>query len=203
MNCIVTKITDWLTKEGVISESEYELYQYAIICLFSICTPLFFSIIIGFILGCIVESILLILPFIFIRKFAGGYHAKNSKVCLVASFLIIGIFISLGCEIKSITIVNFIVGIATLGLIILSPVDSVNRRLIREEKWMCKKLTVFMLVVFWIIAELLSVCNYEEYAKYILLGIILTFVLQIPVVGQKIYCKLYALYVKNKYADQK
>ena len=42
----------------------------------------------------VVEGLLMILPFMLIRKFSGGFHLKSSTVCLVSSTLLLSFFCS-------------------------------------------------------------------------------------------------------------
>ena len=68
----------WLLQAGAISASDVELYEYSIYSfLFTLC-PLGLVLIISVFLHMVVEGILLIIPFIIIRKFCGGFHFQSS-----------------------------------------------------------------------------------------------------------------------------
>lgn len=188
VDSFVSKILEWLTTKGDISEDEYELYQYAIICLFSLCAPLFFSILIGHILRKEIESILMIIPFICIRKFAGGYHSKKFRNCIIASIIIIVSFINIGIIINYKMVIVFGI-ISSLGLLIFSPIDSNNRRLNDIEKKTCKRIVLIFIGVIWIIVIKLTVWKMDEYAKYMALGIVLSFILQLPIIIRKLFNK--------------
>ena len=83
------KIADWLLRCQVITEEDRELYEYAIYSIFLIISPLFLAIAFGFLFGVVWQSVLIILPFVVVRKFSGGYHAKKAGVCLISSSLLL------------------------------------------------------------------------------------------------------------------
>lgn len=176
----IRRLIQNLIEKGEISESEQELYQYAIECFLSLCAPFFLSIVIGIILGELLESILIIIPFACIRKFSGGYHARNSKTCFVASVVIIFLFIRITAYI-CVDIVLIIALVSTIGIVQFSPVDSENRRLDNDEKTKYKRDTCFLLLLAWGIIISFIFLSFVNWAKYYSMGIILTFCLQIPV----------------------
>lgn len=71
------KIAQQLWLSEIISEDERELYQYAIFSIMSTIIPLIMVMIIGGILGLMKNGIVMIIPFLVIRKFSGGFHAKR------------------------------------------------------------------------------------------------------------------------------
>ena len=60
------KIADWLIGQKAISSDERELYAYAVHCLFSLIYPIAFASVVGIISGMIMESIVMIIPFMII-----------------------------------------------------------------------------------------------------------------------------------------
>ena len=67
------KIAQQLWLSEIISEDERELYQYAIFSIMSTIIPLIMVMIIGGILGLMKNGIVMIIPFLVIRKFSGGF----------------------------------------------------------------------------------------------------------------------------------
>ena len=74
------KIAQQLWLSEIISEDERELYQYAIFSIMSTIIPLIMVMIIGGILGLMKNGIVMIIPFLVIRKFSGGFHAKRDNI---------------------------------------------------------------------------------------------------------------------------
>jgi accessory gene regulator B len=70
-------VVDWMIRQNVINEKEKELYGYALYSAGLLILPLLFAVGIGFCLGSIKRGIALVVPFMILRKYSGGYHAKN------------------------------------------------------------------------------------------------------------------------------
>ena len=79
------KIADWLILQKAITTDERELYAYAVHCLFSLLYPIVFASVIGAFLGMPIEAVVMIMSFIAVRKFSGGYHADSFYKCLIIS----------------------------------------------------------------------------------------------------------------------
>ena len=69
MKNISKKIIQWLVEYGVIQKEDAELYEYAVFTVYILIFTLGVSIIIGGIMGHVVESIVFIITFMIFRKF--------------------------------------------------------------------------------------------------------------------------------------
>lgn len=185
MQGIKEAVADWLIQEAVIEESERELYEYAVHSFFMLIAPLFMAIVIGLFFGEFEMSIVLILPFMMLRKYSGGYHAKRQWVCLLlSSGLLIACFLLAECSRAGIML-SVAVCTAALSLVAFSPVDSQNRRLTQEEIVSYGRSCKILVAVFVILYFLLLVGNFATCAIYLAYGIILPAVLQLPCVPAK------------------
>ena len=120
----------WLLQAGAISASDVELYEYGIYSfLFTLC-PLGLVLIISVFLNMVIEGILLIIPFILIRKFCGGFHFQSSVLCGIVSTLVLTAFL------LGIRLVLNTAGygwwcaallISVVQVVIFSPIDSEGR----------------------------------------------------------------------------
>ena len=180
--CIAT----WLIKYGVVEQEDKELYEYAAYSLILSISPLIMIMIIGLLMGRTVESILIIIPFMFIRKFSGGYHAKYAWVCMISSCGILLLCVYMVARIKYSMLINIILICAAISLTILSPIDSENRRLDLSEIKKYKITTIVMTMIFVIIYCLFLLADNKIYAICIAEGIILTASLQTLCLFEKI-----------------
>lgn len=80
-----THLTEKLLSNGTISDEDKDLYIYGLFMLFSHLMLFIIACIFGLILGCIFESIIFYIAFQFIRRYAGGYHAKTETRCEIMS----------------------------------------------------------------------------------------------------------------------
>ena len=179
-------ITTWLINTGTISQEDRELYEYATYSFIISILPLMIIVIIGFMMGKVAESILIIIPFMCIRKFSGGIHAKHSWVCMISSCGILFLCVYGISYIRYDFITNIIVVCSVLSLILFSPIDSENRKLNLMEKRKFKKVTIIIVIIFFAIYCLLSLLQNKIFALSIAEGIILTASLQVPCVVKEI-----------------
>lgn len=168
------KIADWLIGQKAISSDERELYAYAVHCLFSLIYPIAFASVVGIISGMIMESIVMI-----IRKFSGGYHADSFGKCLIISSIVIAGALLIGKNIYNGVTLNAFYIAASILLIIFSPIDSINKRLDDDDKMFCKKITIVIVLVIFVITEILWHMGYRCYTRFIVVGVILAELLQL------------------------
>lgn len=180
-------IADWLVNSEVIEKTDKELYSYAVQSFFMSVLPLMLAIVFGRCMGCVLRSAMIVIPFIFIRKFSGGYHAKHAWVCFICSCLLLFLCIVVSFYIRS----GWLLAILTIGavvsLICFSPIEHVNRELSPKEHKLYKKIAVILVEVFLIIDVLFFVCRLYTYSVCISIGILLTAGLQLPCILGKIY----------------
>lgn len=178
-------VADWLIREAVIEEAERELYEYAVHSLFMLIAPLFMAIVIGMFFGELGMSMVLILPFMIIRKYSGGYHAKKQWICLLLSTVLLIACFWLAERSQAGILLSVVVCTAALSLAAFSPVDSRNRRLTQEEIVVYGRNCKILVAVFVMLYFLLRVGNADTCATYLAYGIILPAVLQLPCVPAK------------------
>lgn len=173
-------ITIWLIKHDAIKSEDRELYEYAVHSFIMTLAPLILISIMGAFMGRVKEGILIILPFMFIRKFSGGYHAKHEWACLLGSSGLLFLCLCVSSHIQSGLILDSIVLGSVVSLCLCSPIDSENRRLAPEENRIYKIAAGGIAIAFGIVYKLLIVNKMDSYAVCIAVGLILSAGLQIP-----------------------
>lgn len=185
MRYLSVYIVTWLIKQKAILKEDRELYEYATYSFFLSFLPLFISIIIGIVMGKVLESILFIITFMSVRKFSGGFHAKQAWICIISSCIILLACICIIDNVKYSSIFDIGILWAVINLIMVSPIDNENRKLDLSEKKEYKLRTTVIVLISVIIYLALILINKEEYAVCISVGIMLSACLQIPCVLQK------------------
>lgn len=185
INQLSQKIAYWLFKNNAISENEIQLYEYAVFCFLISVVPLFLSISIGFFMQIPMESVLFITPFIFLRKFCGGYHAHSLKTCL---------FISLGLLIVFLIILKYMLFhpfpvlcaimmlVSNAILLTFSPIDSKSRHLSNQQCCIFHRICAVVLLCFNLLFWFFLFQKKFTIAFPICFGTLLTAVLQIPII---------------------
>ncbi len=179
-------IADWLISCKVVEETDKELYSYAIHSILLSLSPLALAIGFGVCMGCVRQSVMIIMPFVIIRKFSGGYHTKHAWSCLIWSCLLLLLCITMSFYIKCGWEIALITVGAAVSLILNSPIDNVNRELDREEHHRYKKITTVLVLIFVFTAVLLFECRLYTYSLCISIGIVLSAGLQLPCIFKKV-----------------
>lgn len=173
-------IADWLISSRVVEKTDKELYSYAVYSVLLSLSPLALAIGFGICMGCVGQSVTIIIPFAIIRKFSGGYHTKHALSCLIWSSLLLLLCIIMSFCIKCGWEIALITVGAAVSLILSSPIDNVNRELDREEYIRYKKITTALVLIFVLAAVLFFVCKLYTYSICISIGIVLSAGLQLP-----------------------
>lgn len=183
-------IVNWLKREGSVTESETEIYLYAAYSLIWGLLPFVIVAAWGILFDALRESILLILPFMLIRKFSGGYHLSKSGICFATSSMLLGVTVWGIKTINSTVIATELTITAILAVIcicIFSPVDSDARRLTAKEIRVfgntARAIAIIMLIAYLI----LVVLGRYEIAFPVGAGIILPAGLQLPALIRKLF----------------
>ncbi|MDO4338397.1 MAG: accessory gene regulator B family protein [Eubacteriales bacterium] len=182
-------VVDWMIRCNAITEADRELYQYALYSFSLLFSPLLLAGGIGFCFGSIKQGIILIIPFIVLRKFSGGYHAKNLHACILVSGFLLFLCTMLSMYVRCDWKLAIATVIASVSLIVFSPIDSENRRLDTEEKETYKKITFFCVCILVLTNIVLFLFERKSYAIHFSIGIQLAAWLQIPCIIKR-NCKL-------------
>lgn len=182
MDKVSTTIAKWFIKNNILPSEDEELYAYAIACLLMTISPLFLSLFLGGCLGLVVEGIVVIIPFVFIRTFSGGIHSNSAGICFVLSTGILFVLILLTQVISNSNILRVTMIAGAVSLAVFSPIENENKELNEKERKIYKKVTVFLLCSFFAVYIAFCCFGLDDYAVCLALGIILTAILQIPCV---------------------
>ena len=138
-------------------------------------------------MGALWESLVMILPFMCIRKFSGGYHAKRASVCMIASCVILCMCIYWASHMEYHVVLSVVMAIAVVSLAINSPIDSESRRLENDEIARYKRVTIAFSGVSLFIHIVLLLLGVERYAVCVAVGLLLSACLQLPCIIQRFW----------------
>lgn len=184
MEKLTKAITNWLIENGAIEDRDSELYEYAIYSMLITISPLVLVLIIAIGMGTALEGIIMILPFMCIRKFSGGYHAKHPGVCFVSSCVILVFCMWLATHLEYSYWTTVITTGCVLFLCMNSPIDSEHKRLDNMEKRNYKKIAIILSGIFYVIHCICGGIGLEKGANCLAVGICLTAILQLPCLYQ-------------------
>ncbi|MCQ2451731.1 MAG: accessory gene regulator B family protein [Oscillospiraceae bacterium] len=181
-------IAEWLVQIGAISEHELELYEYATYTFVFNLMPFVMAIIVGVIFAKVPDCLLIILPFVFVRKYSGGFHFKSPLLCVVCSTILLGLacyginFVIQHDLGKALSVLVFV---SIIGIYCFSPINSDDAEQTKAEKKKYKLIASLIMAIFIVAYFLLRVMHLSQSAP-LGVGILLPMVLQWPVITKQI-----------------
>lgn len=187
---MISKLSEQLAERMLssdrISDEDRELYIYGLFMLLSHLMFFIIACLFGGILNCIFESILFYFAFQFIRKYAGGYHAKTETRCEVMttlSILACIVVIRLSKSYDFQTILLIISAVSAVCIFALCPLDTFEKPLSEKEFKHFRKIS--WMILFTIIA--IIIVSYVFRFKVLLVPCCLSLILEsILIVAGKI-----------------
>lgn len=182
-------LAKWLLKTGAISQQDEAVYEYGIYSfLFSI-IPFALVLVLSIPLGMIWEGVLLIVPFFFLRKFTGGFHFQSALPCLVTStLLLLASLVGIKALLPEppLLAVYLAVYLSLIPIFVLSPIDSINRKLSSKEQRIFRKIAIGLGCFFAVLFTMLM--GFELYRTAVPIGggVLLTALLQLPCLPERI-----------------
>ena len=182
MERFAEKIATWLIMQEAINKEDKALYQYAVFTLISKILPFLVVIPFCIVTKTVVNGMILVVVFMNVRKYAGGYHAKTPMRCFIFSSIILSIFIWLSKKIRSYYGLWILLLFSVITLNKYSPIESGNKKLEIKEKKKYKKYVQRFIFISILIIIVFTLHGMDEYAVSAALGLILSAILQIGTV---------------------
>ena len=180
---ISKRIVKWLLDAGAISQNQEELFSYATYMLLFNMAPLFLVIVLGAMFGLVKEGIVMLIPFLTIRKFSGGFHLQSPISCICLSVLLLSGSLWLAkYVVDNNWNVSFsiLVCLAAIQIFCVSPIDSASRRLTEKEQQAFRIIARYILLFFVLLYLILGLLHLFFLAAFIGMGIVITGLLQVP-----------------------
>lgn len=183
---MISKITEIITKRMFLifnfNNSDKDIYSYGLFMFLSFVIFGVFSLISGIFFNCVVESFLFYTFFQLLRKYCGGYHADTCVKCEVMTTIIILICIAFIKTVEYFKIENILFLFSIVFFIIvyiLSPVDTKENPLSKEEKEKYKRLARIISLIILLIIIITFITKFNLFLVSCCVSIILEGVLLI------------------------
>lgn len=163
-----------MEKEQLSAEERNEIVKYGLERGKIAVTSMIVTLIIGHIFEVFYQSIIFLIVFCLLRRYAGGYHADSQGRCYVISF--ISIIISFWCmkQIDYKIAISFIFQTLSMIFILLfSPVENKNRKLEKIECLMYRSKTRIIAIIIYAF----SCCFYLSQNNIIIAPILMAYLL--------------------------
>lgn len=178
-----SRVAKWMEQEGVISVKDKELFSYAVYSLLFGLLPIFIVVVLGLALGMLQEGLLMITPFMLIRKFSGGYHLDSSRLCVILSTALLTIamvLIKVVAQGGHIIFLTVLVILSVICLCAFSPVENHSRKLTCKERRLFRKIACFLAVAAIAVYLIMYKTVSTQYTVALGVGILLAAILQAP-----------------------
>ena len=162
---ISNKITDFLYKKKIISDTQIEYFAYIYCWIIDIILYVLLLSFFGIIMHRFIPTLVFCVIFSLFRLFSGGTHTSSEITCIFISFFlyfIVIFFHPLLLKVNKLFVfLLFILGICFV--ILISPVDSPKRRFNRIQKKKLKKksiITCLLLIPLYLLFQLIKMYDY-------------------------------------------
>ena len=119
LSLFAKKTADCLVSYGVISELDYDIYNFGLEMGMSILFNILTTVIIGFAFQMPIESIVFLLTFIPLRSYIGGFHASSYTRCYWLSTMVVVVLLMAVRSVSKIYNMPIILGISALCVIVM------------------------------------------------------------------------------------
>ena len=147
LNKIAVNLSKRLLSHNMITEETFDIYVYGFELLISSLFSTVTVLLIGSILGKILQTLAFLITFILLRSCTGGYHANTYFLCSLVTFSSFGLVLTLS-ELLFIPIYVYLL-FALSGVVIVllfAPVENPNKKL-TDKKRIRFKIVSFILFV--------------------------------------------------------
>lgn len=154
INKLSIRLTNILLSKGGITNEDRELYIYGFFVIISHFIYLFLTCIFGLLFNCFFESMIFYIAFQFIRRYAGGYHAKTETRCEILSTLsiLVSIVVVRATKIYDIkTVLIFLTIISVVCIFLFCPLDTPEKPLTEKEFKYFRKISLIILLVITVV----------------------------------------------------
>lgn len=171
-----------LAAKDIISIDELDAYRYGLELLIPKVILYVAILIVSFITNSFILSVLFVVMFMGIRRYAGGFHCQTAEMCLCISFLIYLLVVFFFSSEVYVGVYGVSSVVSTITIMIFAPVEDKNRPLddIEKKQYRLKSLIstglVFLVSALAIFFELnmlshISACSLTANAVLIILAV--------------------------------
>lgn len=171
------KVARRLLGNQCIPDDEIDIVSYGLFTIISKIMYGIISLILGILFGCWLESIFFYICFLFVKKYAGGFHAKTELRCFFISALsillsILTIFVSKNS--LPVTVIIFVISMAfSMAIVLLAPVPSKERPLDENECRRYRKVATMRVIILLITNLMMLILGLKNFCLSASIAIIL------------------------------
>lgn len=179
-------ITDFFYSNDIIEEDEKEILIYGVQLIISSLLGVSVLLLLGTAMGRIFETIIFLATFIILRMYSGGYHADSYLKC---NLTLIAVYMGMIAAVTYtahdyIGILSVMMAAYTVYMVLrYAPVDNENKRLDEKQKKDNRRITIVLMVAFYLIAMVMYKAGVQAFYTVIVTMFSVAVLIKIKVKG--------------------
>lgn len=162
MEKIANKIIDFVLEVDE-KEMDYEVCRFGILMLMEVVINTLIALTISLKLGMFIYGVVFLMIFSFLRAFAGGIHLQKFWCCTLLSSIIFSLALLVVKYVKiSFYIPAIICLLFSIIMILIGPVDNINRRISEFERKLFRKRLINTLVILLLMSGICILFGYDR-----------------------------------------
>lgn len=176
---LALKLSNYFLDQSIISQENYDIYVYGGELLISFIISTVLILFFGLLFNRLVQTVLFLTIFIFMRRYTGGYHAPSHfkcKLTTIATHLLV-LWLS---EWTTVGLINYII-ILVFGstvILLIGPIENPNKPLSVLQKTQNKRISLVLFILIIVISAILHI-HHSMYSSSILYSTMMVIVLMI------------------------
>lgn len=145
---VIAKYVNSLAMYGKCKTEDKELILYGIHSMIEYIFNIFTTMVLGLLFGLVIESLVFLVSFSFIRTYAGGYHSRTALSCYFISVgIVLSVLLVLRMGVMNSAYSFLLVAISVPVVLILAPVQDINKPLDKSETNVYRKRSYILLAI--------------------------------------------------------
>lgn len=173
MQKLVDRITSYCLNEELIRPEETPWFRYGLEKKLTTIIVGIPFLIIAFTISTFLCAISFFTTYFFIRKYVGGYHAKNVWGCLAFSLLLELVFLGVLPHLLTTPVILGVLGISFFVVLRLAPYNHPNMHLSSEEIKCCRKRGLLRICLSVLVGVVACLVGIREIANGCTIGIVM------------------------------
>lgn len=160
------KISDKMVERGIVQKEDAALYQYGIGNGIVVAGNLLASAVFGILTGRLGVVLVFLLFYGSLRSYSGGVHCRSRAGCFILSMLVLSVPVFSYEWVMGNAALPAIVGVGVIAIVVvlvLSPVESINKPLDDEERKVYKRISHCIVVLQGCVLAFLYCMDIPEY----------------------------------------
>lgn len=176
----VEKFVDVLLTNGIGKKEDKEIIVFGLMSGIKLILNILTTILLGLIFGLVIESLLFLISFSFIRTYTGGYHAKNAINCyLFSSVVVVLVLIAIKfTSVQYVFIASILIFLISMPILLkFAPVEARTKPLDEIERKYFRKKGIINLSIECILIFVMFILDFNKLGYTISLGILISAIL--------------------------